>query len=100
MKQLESQHKAFLNSDKRDPKQRTLLEVPRSSLPAFSVQLFEEYLIDWIVMNNQSFSEVDSKHFKRLLGILKPGLDIISSSTVKRRILDRYTSKLGEMNFF
>jgi len=91
-KHLDSMHKFQLG--KRDAKQRTLDDC--STAVVFSKQLFEEYLIDWILLNNQPFSEVDSEPLKRLLGLLKP-VDIMSSTTLKRRIIDRFNSKLCEM---
>ena len=63
----------------------------------FSQEVFEEYLVDWIVGNNQPLSQVESESFKQLLSFLQPGLDVMSMSTLNCRILDRFHSKASEM---
>ena len=100
MKHLESQHKAKVNPSKRDPKQPRLDEMTISRAPLFSQDLFEEFLIDWVVGNNQPFREVESESFKRLLTLLKPGVTFMSRATLKRRIMDRFSSKAADMRFF
>ena len=63
MNHLESQHKAQLKGGIKGPKQPRLDEMTLSRAPSFSQELFDEYLIDWVVLNNQPFSEVESEIF-------------------------------------
>jgi hypothetical protein len=64
-----------------------------SNPPSFSIEVFEEFLVDWIVLNDQPFTEVESESFRKLLKLLNPNLKILSANTVKRRILGMFQSK-------
>ncbi len=41
-------------------------------LQSFNWEAFYQLLTNWIVINNQPFSEVDSPHLHAVLGFLKP----------------------------
>lgn len=54
------------------------------------VEGFYSDLIDWIVVRDHSFEEIESHHFQRLFrhGVKNPKL--FSADTVKRRLMNRY----------
>ena len=82
MNHLLSQHKHKVKPALRDSKQPRIDEMI-SNPPSFSIEVFEEFLVDWIVLNDQPFTEVESESFRKLL---KPNLKILSANTVKRTI--------------
>jgi hypothetical protein len=83
---LLSQHKHKVKPALRDSKQPRIDEMI-SNPPSFSIEVFEEFLVDWIVLNDQPFTEVESESFRKLLKLLKPNLKILSANTVKRRLI-------------
>lgn len=91
MNHLNSQHKSKLLGD-REPKQRRLDDMIMTPI-VYSPDLFNEYLVSWIVKNDQSFNEVESSHFRKLLTLLKPNLSIMSARQLKRQIMDTYNTK-------
>jgi hypothetical protein len=86
MNHLLSQHKHKVKPALRDSKQPRIDEMI-SNPPSFSIEVFEEFLVDWIVLNDQPFTEVESESFRKLLKLLKPNLKILSANTVKRRLI-------------
>jgi hypothetical protein len=92
MNHLLSQHKHKVKPALRDSKQPRIDEMI-SNPPSFSIEVFEEFLVDWIVLNDQPFTEVESESFRKLLKLLNPNLKILSANTVKRRILGMFQSK-------
>jgi hypothetical protein len=94
MNHLLSKHKHKVKPALRDPKQPRFDDTNQSS---FTIEVFEQVLVDWIVLNDQPITEVESKSFSTLLTLLKPNLKILSANTVKRRILEMFKSKQIEM---
>ena len=68
-----------------------------SNPPSFSIEVFDEFLVDWIVLNDQPFTEVESESFRKILTLLKPNLKIFGADNVRRRILGLFQSKQFEM---
>ena len=77
MNHLTSQHKNKVQPALKDSKQPRIDEMVTNPHPAFSNEKFEEYLVDWIVLGDQPFTEVESESFRKLLTLLKPNLKII-----------------------
>ena len=95
MNHLNNKHMEKLRPALRDSKQPRIDEM--ITVPSFSIEVFENYLVDWIVLNDQPFTEVESESFRKLLTFLKPNLKILGADTVKRRILGLFQSKRLEM---
>ncbi len=62
--------------------------------------MFEDKLVKWIVKDDQSFKVVENEHFKDMMSQVKPGLKIISSDTLKRRVMEEFKDKKEEMISF
>ena len=95
MNHLLSKHKHKLKPAVRDSKQPRIDEMIINQ-PSFSIGLFEEYLVDWIVLNDQPFTVVESESFIKLLKLLKHNLKIVSADTIRRRILAKFDEKSKE----
>lgn len=96
MNHLLSKHKEKLRPALRDSKQPRIDEMITDK-PSFSIEVFEKKLVEWIVLNDQPFTEVESESFRTLLTLLKPNIKILSADTIKRRILGLFQSKQFEM---
>jgi hypothetical protein len=70
MNHLLSKHKHKVKPALRDSKQPRIDEMITNQ-PSFSIEVFEEFLVDWIVLNDQPFTEVESESFRKLLTLLK-----------------------------
>jgi hypothetical protein len=91
MKHLKTQH-SFVFADPSQPRiDQVIFQNP------FSQDRLEQYLIEWVVRNDQPFSELESDSFKRILTLLKPSVKILSADTVKRRIMAEYEVKQNEL---
>jgi len=95
MNHLLSQHKHKVNPALRDSKQPRIDDMITNQ-PSFSIEVFEEFLVDWIVLNDQPFTEVESESFRKLLKLLKPNLKTVSADTIRRRILAKFDGKSKE----
>jgi hypothetical protein len=54
-------------------------------------------LLEWIVKDDQPFTQLKSKEFIRILTLLKPNVNVISANTVKRRIMAEFEVKQNEL---
>jgi hypothetical protein len=80
MKHLKTQH-SFVFVDPKQPRiDEVLFQKP------FSQDLCDQYLVEWIVKEDQPFTQLESKNLIRILTLLKPNVKILSADTVKRRI--------------
>jgi hypothetical protein len=87
MKHLKSQH-SFVFVDPKQPRiDELLFQKP------FSQDLCDQYLVEWIVKEDQPFTQLESKDFIRILTLLKPNLKIFSADTVKRRFMTEFEVK-------
>ena len=75
MKHLKSQH-YFVFFDTKQPRIDELL----FGNP-FSQDLCDQYLLEWIVKEDQPFTQLESKDFIRILTLLEPNLKKISQTT-------------------
>ena len=57
---------------------------------AFSQEDFEEKLVDFMILSNQSFAIVENESLQRLILLYNPNAKFLSDATVKRRILQRF----------
>jgi hypothetical protein len=63
----------------------------------FSQDRLDQYLLEWIVKDDQPFTQLQSKDFIRILTLLKPNVKVISADTVKRRIMAEFEVKQNEL---
>ena len=96
MSHLKGQHKDKVNPELRDSKQPRIDEIIQKQ-PVFNPEIFEELLVDWIVLDDQPFTAVESESFRKLLKLLKPNLKIVSADTIRRRINDKFQKKINDM---
>ena len=96
MNHLMSKHKQLVRPALRDSKQPRIDEMITNQQPSFSIEVFEEFLVDWIVLNDQPFTEVESESFRKLPKLLKPNLKIVSADTIRRRIFAKFDGKSKE----
>jgi hypothetical protein len=87
-----SQHKAILNKDLKNKK-----PITDYFKHIFNNELFEDRLINWIVKDDQSFQVVENESFKEMMSLVKPGLNIPSRNTVKRRVMEQFQNKRDQM---
>ena len=57
----------------------------------------EDALVKWVVKDDQSFVVIESEEFKDLLQLIKPGIRLPSSETLKRRIINKFETKKEEL---
>jgi hypothetical protein len=56
----------------------------------FSPEEFKKRLINWVVLDDQPFSTIESPRVRSLLELLKPDIVIPSADTIKRNIMECY----------
>ena len=92
LKHLKTQHSFVF----KDPQQPTISEV------AFEKQFFsqdhlDQYLLEWIVKEDQPFTQLESEDFLRILNLLKPNVKVYSADTLKRRIMAEFEVKQNDL---
>ncbi len=54
----------------------------------YTIEDLEDVLVKWVVKQDQSFADIESKEFKGILNMIKPGIKLPSADTLKRRIME------------
>lgn len=93
MTHLTNQHSSELNMDPKDSKQQRIDLMIERPQQKYSVELFEELLVKFIVKTDQPFQLIESADFQALLHLLRPSISIFSRKTLKTRIMDAFESK-------
>jgi hypothetical protein len=80
---LNAAHPTWNKEEKVDAKQPKL----ESYFPKkFSMDVFEKLLIEYIILSDHSFGEIEKPQFLKMLKYLKPDLQLFKTDTLKRRI--------------
>jgi hypothetical protein len=80
---LNTAHPTWNKEEKVDVKQQKL----ESYFPKkFSMDVFEKLLIEYIILSDHSFGEIEKPQFLKMLKYLKPDLQLFKTDTLKRRI--------------
>src|SRR5271167_3130317 len=61
-------------------------------VPVYTPCAFREALVEWVVCNDQPFSEVETQTLRKVIGLLRPGAKVPSADTTRNDI-DEYFDK-------
>ncbi|CAG8796190.1 12516_t:CDS:2, partial [Dentiscutata erythropus] len=74
---------------------------PRSSkeLSTFTQLAFRKLLNKWIVLDNQPFTAVENKHFRKMIKLLNPIATIPTGDTIRNNIIKSYKDESIDIKF-